>query len=176
MWMSSRRRVRTRRWRWPGTGHARRTAGRWPRATTCSMCSMTGRLRPCATGRTGRRSRSRRGWSACPGRPGRGGRGDRVRGEHGEFGASEDGGDGSGAGHELPGAGAWVHGGGLWRVVLSASVDDIGNGVERDRGGAPHGDAGGLPGEPRRVERVHPSGSRSAPTWTLRPTTCATTR
>ena len=41
-----------------------------------------------------------------------GGRGDRVRGEHGEFGASEDGGDGSGAGHELPGAGAWVHGGG----------------------------------------------------------------
>ena len=37
---------------------------------------------------------------------------------------------------------------GCGEVVLSASVDDIGSDVERDRGGASDGDAGGLPGQP----------------------------
>ena len=72
---------------------------------------------------------------------GGGGRGDRIRGKHGAFAGPEDGGDGSDARHELPGAGARVHGRGLWGVVLSASVDDIGSDVERDRGGALDGGA-----------------------------------
>ena len=49
---------------------------------------------------------------------------------------------------EIRQPGGSMHGGGLWRLVLSASVDDIGSDVERDGGAAPDGDAGGLPGQP----------------------------
>ena len=101
-----------------------------------------------ATGRTGRGHLPEVDGEAALADVVGGGRGNRVRGKHAAFADSEDGGDGSGAGHELPGAGARVHGGGLWGVVLSASVDDIGSDVERDGGAAPDGDAGGLPGQP----------------------------
>ena len=122
-----------------------RAAGRRPRATTWSMRSMTARLRPGATVRTGRMVTFPRWMERLPWRTWAGAV------EAIEFEESTE--------HSpalktvvtglTPGTNYRVRvrgctDGGLWRVVLSASVDDIGSDVERDRGGAHHGGASAM--------------------------------